>query len=120
MQTAARQVASMIRLALVMLAILSVLAVLWMVLPVERFDATEIGFDPGDPDPNVYTSTMDLGWPLPWISWVSSGNEAAGYDESEFKLFRPLNFTVHVLAILTPLAVLLWMRRAKAADTAKH
>ena len=104
----------MVRIALIILAVLAILS---MALPAERFDATEIAFAPGDPDPNVYTSTIDFGWPLPWISRVNSRNEAAGYDETEFKLFRPLNFTIHILAILTPVAVHFWLWRAKTTDT---
>ena len=105
----------MIRLALL---ILIVFAVLWMAVPMGHSASTEIGFLPGDPDPNVYTSTLDFGGSLSWISWESSRNEAAGYHESEFHSFHPLSFTVHILLIVTPLLLLYLASRAKARDTA--
>ncbi len=90
----------------IVLAILTGLAVVWMMVPQVHSQGTEIGFAPGTPDPNVYKTSYLMGWPLPWGCWERSVNEAAGYDESGFGPLHPLNFALHILAILVPLLLL--------------
>ena len=58
----------------------------------------------GTPNPNVYKTTIDFGWPLTWITWEHSWNQAAGDDETELGGFQLINFVIHTLAILTPLS----------------
>jgi hypothetical protein len=95
------------------LVIFAAAAVLWMALPQILDQATEIGFEPGSPDPNVYQTSYLVGWPLTWISWERSRNEAAGYDDAGFGRFHIFNFAIHVLAILTPLLLLYWLSRCR-------
>ncbi len=84
-----------------------------MALPQIPDQATEIGFEPGSPDPNVYQTRYLVGWPLTWISWERSRNEAAGYDEAGFGRFHIFNFAIHILVILTPLLLLYWLSRCR-------
>ena len=52
----------------------------------------------GTPDPNVYKTTLDFGWPLTWITWEHSWNQAAGDDETELGRFQLINFVIHTLS----------------------
>jgi flagellar biogenesis protein FliO len=101
----------MLRLVLVILAIL---ALLWMVVPMIQEDFTEIAFAAGSPDPNVYKTTYFFGWPLTWIAWERSWNQAAGYDESKVDSFNLLNLIVHLLLIAAP--VVLYVRASRKAS----
>jgi hypothetical protein len=106
------------------LVILAVLAVLWMAFPMIEESGTEMGIAPGTPDPNVYKTTLDFGWPLTWITSERSWNQAAGYDDTELGRFQLVNFVIHTLAILTPLLAVHWMsgssRLTKREDTAQE
>ena len=100
----------MVRLALVLLALA---ALIWMLVPLIGSEETEMGFVAGGPDPNVYKTTCFFGWPLTWITWERSWNEAAGYDDSKFAPFSPLNFVIHLLAIAVPLLLFVRLRRTR-------
>ena len=101
----------MLRLAL---GILTILALLWMIVPMVQEEGTEIGFAAGSPDPNVYKTTYLFGAPLTWISWERSWNEAAGYDESRVAMFNLLNLVAHLLVIAAP--VLLFVKVSRTAS----
>ena len=77
----------------------------------------------GTPNPNVYKTTLGFGWPLTWITWEHSWNQAAGYDETELGGFQLINFVIHTLAILAPLLTVYWLSRsgsfAKRENSAK-
>ena len=105
----------MLRLATVLLA---VIALIWMFLPATGIGGTEIAFDADGPDPNVYNITRLFGSPLTWIKWDRSWNEAAGYDDSRFMSFNPMNLGIHLLAIVAPLFLFVWLRKSKAATVA--
>jgi hypothetical protein len=96
------------------LVILAVLAVLWMAFSMIEESGTEMGFAPGTPDPNVCKTTLDFGWPLTWITWERSWNQAAGYDDVELGRFQLVNFVIHTLAILTPFFVVYWLSRFRS------
>jgi hypothetical protein len=85
------------------LLILAFLALLWMLFPMIHEQGTEMGFAAGGPDPNVYKTTYLFGWPLTWITWERSWNQAEGYDESEVAAFHALNLVAHLLVIAAPL-----------------
>ena len=100
----------MLRLALITL---SGVALIWMGVPMVHDEGTEMGFAAGSPDPNVYKTTYLFGWPLTWITWERSWNEAAGYDESGVASFSVVNFVVHVSAIAVPLLLYRRSRRSE-------
>ena len=100
----------MLRLAAVLLA---VIALIWKFLPATEIGGTEIAFDADGPDPNVYNTTRLFGSPLSWITWDRSWNEAAAYDESRFMSFSPVNFVIHLLAVLAPVCLFVWLRTSK-------
>ncbi len=92
-------------------------AIISLVAPVVHDQGTEMGFTVGSPDPNVYKTTYLFGWPLAWIAWERSWNEAAGYDESAFGSFHVVNFVMHVLLIVTSL--LLYLRLLRQTQRAR-
>jgi hypothetical protein len=98
----------MLRLTLIILA---VIALIWMIAPMVHDEGTEMGFAVGGPDPNVYKTTFLFGWPLTWITWERSWNEAAGYDKSSVASFSVVNFVIHVSAIAVPLLLYRRSRR---------
>ena len=91
----------------VVLVILALFALVWMFVPMIHDEATEMGFAPGDTDPNVYKTTYLFGWPLAWASWERSWNEAAGYDESRIASFNLLNCIVHLVVTAAPVLLLI-------------
>ena len=97
----------------IVLVMLAALALVWIAFPQVHWEGTEIAFAPGTPDPNVYKTSHLFGWPLTWISWERSWNNAAGYNEAGFGAFYPFNFGIHVFVILFPLLFLpcRWMTR---------
>ncbi len=98
------------------LMILAVLAALWMAFPTIVESGTEMGFVAGTPDPNVYKVTVELGWPLSWLSRERSTNEAAGYDETELGGFQFVNLMIHTLAIIIPLLAVYWVSKSHRRD----
>jgi hypothetical protein len=98
----------MLRLALV---ILTILTLLWMIVPMVQEEWTEMGFAAGSPDPNVYKTTYLFGAPLTWISWERSWNKAAAYDESKIAMFNLLNLVAHLLVIAAPVLLCIWASR---------
>ncbi len=94
------------------LMILAVMAALWMAFPTTVESGTEMGFVAGTPDPNVYKVTVELGWPLTWLSRERSTNEAAGYDETELGGFQFVNLMIHTLAIIIPLLAVYWVSKS--------
>jgi hypothetical protein len=97
----------MIRIAFIILAIL---AALWMVVPLVHSSASEMGFPEGAPDPNIYTTTWEFGWPLSWIVWESMRNEAENLDVSKPRFFDSINLLVHLFAIGLPLFIAVRIR----------
>jgi hypothetical protein len=96
----------------IIILVIAGLALVWMVFPQIQWQGTEMGFVQGTPDPNIYRTTYLPGWPLPWIAWEQSWNEAAAYSETDIHSFRLLSFTVHLLAILLPSLELYRMSRS--------
>ena len=96
------------------LIILALIALIWMILPMIHEQGTEIAFAAGDPDPNVYKTAYLFGWPLTWIAWERSWNEAAGYDEAGVESLSVVNLVIHVSAIAIPLALYSRLRRSRS------
>jgi hypothetical protein len=55
-------------------------ALVSMWISATELNVTEIGFEPGSPDPNIHQTEIRFGTPLPWVTGKRSINEAAGYD----------------------------------------
>ena len=64
----------------------TILAFVWMLLPAIDQSVTEIGFRPGDPDPNLYRTTFAIGAPLPWIIAESDHQESEGRNEFQIQM----------------------------------
>ena len=60
-------------------------------------DDGPLKYELGTPDLNVYKTTLGFGWPLTWITWEHSWNQAAGDDETELGRFQLINFVIHTL-----------------------
>ncbi len=78
-----------------------------MFLPVVDHSATEMGFQPGDSDPNLYRTSLKLGAPLPWIVVERDQQESKGMSEIRVRSFSVFHFILH----LTVIAVPIWFYR---------
>ena len=94
--------------------VVAVLALVWIGFPSIHMQGTEMAFPAGSPDPNVYKITYLYGWPLSWLSWERSWNDAAGYDESGFRSLDVTYCLIHVSVIAAP--VLLFIRATRLAS----
>ena len=86
---------------------LSVLAILLLLLPTVGTMGILMGFPKGAPDPNTYKTIFTLGWPLPWLTWEHSRNEAESFESSSYS-FNAVIWLVH-MAIAGP--ALLFLRK---------
>jgi hypothetical protein len=85
--------------------IAGILACVWMILPEIRASATEMGFEAGSPDPNLYRTTIELGWPLSWVEVERDRQETRNRDEYRIRYIDPLNLVVHLVAIWVPFRI---------------
>jgi len=81
----------------------AIVASIWMLVPVVEHSATEMGFQPGDPDPNLYRISLTLGAPLPWIvaEWDQQASESR--SEKRVRSFSIYYFILHLIIIATPI-----------------
>lgn len=98
--------------------IFGLLALFWMALPmVSEFSATEMGFTPGDPDPNHYSDEYFFGAPLTWITWKHGWSVGLGYDEQGFEQFQVGNFVLHLLIIAVPITFAFWPTKMRTQSS---
>lgn len=90
----------------VVLLVIVACAIVWMAIPIPVTMGTSIGFRPGAPDPNSYTTEYIFGLPLPWLIYSYSWNELRGTSSADTTEFRILSFGIHVLAIILPVVAL--------------
>ncbi len=81
----------------------AIVASIWMFFPAVEHSATEIGFQPGDPDPNLYRKSLIPGTPLPWIIAEWDQRESDGRSETRVRSFSVFYFILHLATIAAPI-----------------
>jgi len=81
----------------------AIVASIWMLLPAVEYSATEMGFQPGEPDPNLYRTSLALGEPLPWIIAEWDQQESESRRETRVRSFSVFHFILHLTFIAAPI-----------------
>lgn len=89
------------------------LAILWMVIPMPSTGHTLMYSPPGNPDPNIYSTTYVFGFPLPWLEYSTSWTELGGYGFAGITDFSIFNCLFHLVTILVLLVAALQAGKSK-------
>ncbi len=88
-----------------------VLAIAWLLFPSIEINGTEMGFEPGSPDPNLYSTVYSLGAPLHWIELAHDARDSDGLNEWGWRTGSLAGILVHSALIGVPAWVLFQLRR---------
>ncbi len=98
----------------VILSLIIAAGIIWLFIPGTEIHVTEMGFYPGNPDPNIRATVHSLGHPEPWIEYVQSSRASTGRESAHWQAGSFRAILLHASLIGVPAWILFQLRRREA------